>query len=156
VEAKERCKKILYRDWSPYRCKKAAVRDGFCSVHHPESIADKSKKLEEKWEAESRERRKHEKIATPIPVERIPPHFIIKARKWAEEGAPRYLIRRRLRTSMPVVRAILGPPDYHTMASLEILQQRSERMLANPMPHDPVTGRFLKRARGDRGGGEGI
>ena len=49
----ERCKKQYFKNWSNYQCQNKAWKDGFCKIHHPDTIKarrDKSaKRWEEKW-----------------------------------------------------------------------------------------------------------
>lgn len=38
------------------RCLNKAVRDGYCMVHHPDTVAARNEKKLARWEAEARER----------------------------------------------------------------------------------------------------
>ena len=48
-----RCKECVPnygRDVGFHQCTRAAVRDGYCKQHHPDSVAERQKKSDEAWE----------------------------------------------------------------------------------------------------------
>lgn len=60
----ERCKKQFFKNWSNYQCQNNAWKDGFCKIHHPDTVKarrDKSaKRWEEKWEKDKERTQKTE------------------------------------------------------------------------------------------------
>ena len=45
------CKARVWNGWSSVSCSKKVSKDGFCSTHHPEAVAARKAKMEEKWKA---------------------------------------------------------------------------------------------------------
>ena len=58
--SEERCKKGVHSDGMSFarqkQCSRRAVRDGFCSQHHPEAEAKRNAESRERWQMESRQR----------------------------------------------------------------------------------------------------
>ena len=51
---REYCKVKVYRGWDSYRCRRYAVRDGFCAQHHPDAVQKRQAEAEERWEIQRR------------------------------------------------------------------------------------------------------
>ena len=47
---REYCKVKVYRGWDSHRCSRYAVRDGYCTQHHPDSVAKRQDEAEERLE----------------------------------------------------------------------------------------------------------
>ena len=59
----EQCKEQIFRNWREYRCSRKAWKDGYCKQHHPDTVEERRKKAQEKWE-------KHQEN-TPIALNRM-------------------------------------------------------------------------------------
>jgi hypothetical protein len=46
----KRCKKNIYDSWHPHQCKLKLWKDGFCKIHHPESVKIRNEKNMKEWE----------------------------------------------------------------------------------------------------------
>jgi hypothetical protein len=51
---KENCKAEVYDPlrWKHFGCRRKASKDGFCKQHHPDSVAERQRKRDEKYELE--------------------------------------------------------------------------------------------------------
>ena len=48
----DKCKEKIFGDYRYRPCSRKAVTDGFCKQHHPDTIAARNKKSQERWEKE--------------------------------------------------------------------------------------------------------
>jgi hypothetical protein len=74
---RERCKEQVWDSggWSKHQCSRYAVEDGYCKQHHPNAVAERKRKREEKAERDwqnstimrlERAREENEKLAAEI------------------------------------------------------------------------------------------
>lgn len=47
----EKCKEKVWGDWKPRQCSRNAVKDGYCKQHHPDTVAERNRKVKERWQA---------------------------------------------------------------------------------------------------------
>ena len=73
MTVEQRCKAHVYHPgrWTHSTCSRAAVVDGYCKQHHPETVARKNKERNDKWDAswkakEDQAKRREVKIARLI------------------------------------------------------------------------------------------
>lgn len=61
ADEKQKCKKRVYSgehcDFSGHQCSHNAWKDGYCKMHHPETVKAKNDASQAKWEAEYEARR---------------------------------------------------------------------------------------------------
>ncbi len=46
----ERCKEQISKNWSNYQCSNKEWKDGFCKIHHPDSVKSRQEKSRKRWE----------------------------------------------------------------------------------------------------------
>jgi hypothetical protein len=52
-----KCQAKVYGDWHSWQCTRKAKRDGFCTQHHPDTVAKRAAKRRARWDAEDEARR---------------------------------------------------------------------------------------------------
>ena len=52
MENSERCKEKVWEGFHSHRCLRKAVKDGYCTQHHPDSVAKRRAKSEERYQAQ--------------------------------------------------------------------------------------------------------
>lgn len=56
MDTQEKCQKRLYRGtYYASPCKRNAWKDGYCKIHHPESVAARRAKSEARWEEKKKQ-----------------------------------------------------------------------------------------------------
>ena len=58
-----RCKKQVWGSWTYYQCSRKIWKDGYCKQHHPDSVKERERKRDEKWEKQDELRDKYEREA---------------------------------------------------------------------------------------------
>jgi hypothetical protein len=46
-----RCKETVWAGWRPKQCSRKIWKDGYCKQHHPDSVKEREKKRDERYEA---------------------------------------------------------------------------------------------------------
>lgn len=57
-----------YSSWHPSQCSRAAVRDGFCKVHHPDAVKERTADSMKRYEADLDARRKDGLLRNAAPL----------------------------------------------------------------------------------------
>ena len=86
----ERCKKKVYpnNSWGsfhPHQCQKTVWKDGYCKIHHPDSVAMRQEKQNKRWE-EKMENNPLKKAMERLDLLEDINKDLLEACKWALEA----------------------------------------------------------------------
>ena len=75
-------------EWHRRQCRRNAVNDGYCKQHHPDAIAAKRKRQDEKWDAEDKASKKHRALVSAatnpdnVIITRVELQLLISLSSW--------------------------------------------------------------------------
>ena len=55
MDTQGKCKHIVSQGWCSHPCGKNVWKDGYCKIHHPESVAARRAKSEARWEEKKKQ-----------------------------------------------------------------------------------------------------
>ena len=53
----EYCKELVWQGMFSYRCSRKAWKDGYCKQHHPDTVAERNRKAQLRYEAKWEEKK---------------------------------------------------------------------------------------------------